>query len=204
MRCARQIAAAKDAGIDTVMAQPMIMGLSNFATPRRARTPTLRSSRTRRLPARASRRRCCSASCSACSAPTRWCSRTMADVSATRPEPCRELRARRSADWHGLRPAVPVPAGGMTTDRVGEMLDFYGAEIMLLIGGALLEARERLVEETAAFVAEVEGYRCLVRIADRPATTGPDHPSQRASRLSLGWRRVASLQGGRARAYSRR
>ena len=33
------------------------------------------------------------------------------------------------------------------------MLDFYGAEVMLLIGGALLEARERLTEETAAFVA---------------------------------------------------
>jgi ribulose-bisphosphate carboxylase large chain len=53
---------------------------------------------------------------------------------------------------------VPVPAGGMTRDRVGEMLDFYGPDVMLLIGGALLEARERLVEATAAFVAEVHRY----------------------------------------------
>ena len=53
---------------------------------------------------------------------------------------------------------MPVPAGGMTTDRVREMLDFYGAEVMLLIGGALLEARDRLPEATAAFVAEVAGY----------------------------------------------
>jgi hypothetical protein len=30
---------------------------------------------------------------------------------------------------------------------------------MLLIGGALLEARERLVAETAAFVTEVQRYR---------------------------------------------
>jgi ribulose-bisphosphate carboxylase large chain len=57
----------------------------------------------------------------------------------------------------GLRPCVPVPAGGMTTDRVREMLDFYGTGVMLLIGGALLEARERLEEATAAFVAEVHG-----------------------------------------------
>ena len=34
------------------------------------------------------------------------------------------------------------------------MLDFYGADIMLLIGGGLLAARERLTEETAAFVAD--------------------------------------------------
>ena len=47
----------------------------------------------------------------------------------------------------------------MTVRRVGEMLDFYGADVMLLIGGALLEARERLTEETAAFVVEVKRYR---------------------------------------------
>jgi ribulose-bisphosphate carboxylase large chain len=52
-----------------------------------------------------------------------------------------------------------VPAGGMTTDRVPEMLDFYGPDIMLLIGGGLLAARERLTAETAAFVAAVKNYR---------------------------------------------
>ena len=46
----------------------------------------------------------------------------------------------------------------MTIDRVPEMLDFYGADVMLLIGGALLEAREKLVEATTAFVAEVHKY----------------------------------------------
>jgi ribulose-bisphosphate carboxylase large chain len=46
----------------------------------------------------------------------------------------------------------------MTTDRVPEMLDFYGADVMLLIGGALLAAREQLTEATAAFVAKVRGH----------------------------------------------
>jgi ribulose-bisphosphate carboxylase large chain len=74
------------------------------------------------------------------------------------PDTCRNL-ARAALDGRdGLRPCVPVPAGGMTRDRVGEMLDFYGADIMLLIGGALLAARERLVEETAAFVSEIHSY----------------------------------------------
>ena len=74
------------------------------------------------------------------------------------PETCTQLADAARADWHGLRPAMPVPAGGMTPERVSEMLDFYGADIMLLIGGGLLAARERLVEKTAAFVAAVKQY----------------------------------------------
>src|SRR5437763_9422689 len=82
---------------------------------------------------------------------------TMADASAT-PQ-IHVMRSRAALDHReGLRPAVPVPAGGMTTARVGELLDFYGADVMLLIGGALLEAREHLREATAAFVAEVHRY----------------------------------------------
>ena len=37
----------------------------------------------------------------------------------------------------------------MTRERVPEMLDFYGVDIMLLIGGALLETGPRLVEATS-------------------------------------------------------
>jgi len=57
------------------------------------------------------------------------------------------------------QPSLPVPAGGMTIARVPEMLDFYGSDVMLLIGGALLEARERLTAETAAFVKTVRDHR---------------------------------------------
>ena len=74
------------------------------------------------------------------------------------PDTCRALARAALDERDGLRPAVPMPAGGMTTDRVREMLDFYGAEVMLLIGGALLEARENLREATSAFVAEVHRY----------------------------------------------
>jgi ribulose-bisphosphate carboxylase large chain len=50
---------------------------------------------------------------------------------------------------------MPVPAGGMTLERVPEMLDFYGPDAMLLIGGSLLAARERLTEATAEFTSVV-------------------------------------------------
>jgi ribulose-bisphosphate carboxylase large chain len=68
---------------------------------------------------------------------------------------CRALAGQARAEWDGIRPSVPVPAGGMTLDRVPEMLDFYGPDAMLLIGGSLLAARDRLSEETAAFTRAV-------------------------------------------------
>lgn len=74
------------------------------------------------------------------------------------PDTCRAIAESSLAVQSGLRRSVPVPAGGMTTDRVGEMLDFYGGDVMLLIGGALLEAGARLSEATQAFVGEVERY----------------------------------------------
>ncbi|HEX3576100.1 MAG TPA: RuBisCO large subunit C-terminal-like domain-containing protein [Rhodopila sp.] len=65
--------------------------------------------------------------------------------------------ARRTDD--GLKAALPVPAGGMTLVRVAEILDFYGADTMLLIGGNLLLAGDRITEETARFTRAVGDYR---------------------------------------------
>ena len=50
-----------------------------------------------------------------------------------------------------LRPALPVPAGGMTLDRTREILDFYGGDTMLLIGGNLLMARDDIAQEAERF-----------------------------------------------------
>ena len=154
-----QISAAKSAGIDTVMVQPMIMGLSNFsrlvaenrdlaffahptlAGAARIAPPFLFGKVFRMLGADA------------------LVFPNHGGRFGYTPETCRAIAGTALAEWHGLKPAVPVPAGGMTIHRVAEMLDFYGSEVMLLIGGALLEARERLTQETAAFVETVKGYR---------------------------------------------
>jgi ribulose-bisphosphate carboxylase large chain len=74
------------------------------------------------------------------------------------PETCRALADAARAPWHGLRACVPVPAGGMTTERAPEMLDFYGPDTILLIGGNLLAAGERLTEKTAEFVSIVKSH----------------------------------------------
>jgi S-methyl-5-thioribulose 1-phosphate isomerase len=73
-------------------------------------------------------------------------------------EECKRLAAAALAPWPDLRRTVPVPAGGMSLDRVDEMLDFYGVDVMLLIGGSLLSARERLTLETARFVEAVRKH----------------------------------------------
>jgi ribulose-bisphosphate carboxylase large chain len=75
------------------------------------------------------------------------------------PAVCQRLAAQARTPRDGMAPSMPVPAGGMTVDRVPEMLDFYGPDVMLLIGGNLLAARERLTEETANFTHAVAQHR---------------------------------------------
>jgi ribulose-bisphosphate carboxylase large chain len=67
------------------------------------------------------------------------------------PETCLLLANNARAAWGNLRPGMPTPAGGMTLDRVPELLDFYGPDAMLLIGGSLLLTGAGLPEAAADF-----------------------------------------------------
>lgn len=71
---------------------------------------------------------------------------------------CRRIAQAALAPEPGLAAIAPVPAGGMSVARVPEMLDFYGRDVMLLIGGNLLAEGDRLSEATAAFVATVHRH----------------------------------------------
>jgi ribulose-bisphosphate carboxylase large chain len=69
---------------------------------------------------------------------------------------CGELAAATRAPWGALRPALPVPAGGMRLDRIAELLEYYGPDTMLLIGGNLLLAEgDALLARTREFVSAV-------------------------------------------------
>ncbi|MGH7588594.1 MAG: RuBisCO large subunit C-terminal-like domain-containing protein [Gemmatimonadota bacterium] len=70
-------------------------------------------------------------------------------------ETCGDLAARLGGPLGGLRPALPVPAGGMSVARVREMVEFYGIDVMLLVGGSLYVARQGLAERAREFVARV-------------------------------------------------
>ena len=160
-----QLALARDAGIDTVMVAPMVSGVSNF----------------HRLvadnPGMAFLAHPSLAGAARIAPPFHFGGlfRMLGADAVVFPnhggrfgyseETCRAIAARATEARAGLRPCVPVPAGGMSRERVGEMLEFYGADIMLLIGGGLLEARERLTEATAAFVTEVQAWSLKARKA---------------------------------------
>jgi ribulose-bisphosphate carboxylase large chain len=154
-----QIAIARDAGLDTVMIAPMVAGVSNFHR-LVADNPDM-AFLTHPSLAGAAR-----------IAPPFHFGRLFRMLGADAvvfpnhggrfgysADTCRAIARRALEPYAGLRPCVPVPAGGMSRERVPEMLEFYGADIMLLIGGGLLEARERLTEATAAFVTAVRDWK---------------------------------------------
>jgi ribulose-bisphosphate carboxylase large chain len=151
---AAQIELAADEGIEAVMLEPMIIGLSNFhrlvrefpqvaffahpamAGGARIAPPLLLGKLFRLLGADAT------------------IYPNYGGRFSYTPETCKAIAEAARGPWASLKPCLPTPAGGMTLDRVSELLDFYGADTMLLIGGSLLSAKDRLTEETAAFAAQ--------------------------------------------------
>jgi ribulose-bisphosphate carboxylase large chain len=65
---------------------------------------------------------------------------------------CLALAHAARAPWGELRACAPVPAGGMNVARVQEMVDAYGADVILLVGGALLTAGHELDVRSREFV----------------------------------------------------
>lgn len=57
---------------------------------------------------------------------------------------CTRISERLRAPWGEVAPSLPVPAGGMTVERVPELLRFYGSDVMLLMGGTLYLAAKNL------------------------------------------------------------
>lgn len=62
-------------------------------------------------------------------------------------------RARETLGAH--RPALPVPAGGMSVARVEEILAEFGCDTMLLVGGDLLAAGDQMPARAAQFAERV-------------------------------------------------
>jgi ribulose-bisphosphate carboxylase large chain len=70
-------------------------------------------------------------------------------------EVCGRIAEEARQPWQPLKRTMPCPAGGIALGRVEEVLDFYGPETILLIGGSLLSAGERLTAEAVALQARV-------------------------------------------------
>jgi ribulose-bisphosphate carboxylase large chain len=68
---------------------------------------------------------------------------------------CRAIADALRAPHPRARPAFPAPAGGIRVERIGELLDFYGNDCILLIGGSLYEAGDGLFDRTRDLVDQV-------------------------------------------------
>lgn len=68
---------------------------------------------------------------------------------------CRELAARARASLGAFASVLPVPAGGLQLATLGDVVAFYGREVMLLVGGSLLIDEGRVGERAAQFAAAV-------------------------------------------------
>ncbi|PKO03823.1 MAG: ribulose 1,5-bisphosphate carboxylase large subunit [Chloroflexi bacterium HGW-Chloroflexi-5] len=71
-------------------------------------------------------------------------------------EECISIAAGSQEDLGHIKPIFPTPGGGMTIDRIPEMLDVYGKDLFFLMGGGLHRIKPTLVESSAYFRNLVE------------------------------------------------
>jgi len=59
---------------------------------------------------------------------------------------CSEIARATGAGLGSLKDCFPTPGGGMTLDRIPEIVDFYDGEVALLVGGGLHRGEGSLIE----------------------------------------------------------
>jgi ribulose-bisphosphate carboxylase large chain len=74
-------------------------------------------------------------------------------------EECRDIVEGSGVPMGHLKTIFPAPGGGMGLDRVPEMLETYGRDLIFLIGGGLFKHGPDLVENCRYFRKMAEGMR---------------------------------------------
>ena len=74
-------------------------------------------------------------------------------------EECEEIVTGTMAPMKQVKSIFPAPGGGMSLDKVPDMLETYGRDLIFLIGGGLFKHGPDLVENCRYFKALVERIR---------------------------------------------
>ncbi len=69
---------------------------------------------------------------------------------------CRQIADAAVKPFCKMKPMHIAPAGGMTVERVSELIDFYGRDVILLIGGDLHRGGPDLAENCRRFLQVVD------------------------------------------------
>jgi len=67
-------------------------------------------------------------------------------------EVCRQIVEVSAAPMGSLKPIFPTPGGGMSLERVPDMLDLYGQDVIFLVGGGLMKHSPDLVANCRYFL----------------------------------------------------
>jgi ribulose-bisphosphate carboxylase large chain len=67
------------------------------------------------------------------------------------PDECRSIAQGTGEEMGHFKPIFPTPGGGMTLDRVPELCEFYGHQVIFLIGGGLYGQGPDLIENCKRF-----------------------------------------------------
>lgn len=67
-------------------------------------------------------------------------------------EVCRRIAEASAAPMGSLKPIFPTPGGGMSLERIPDMLDLYGQDVIFLVGGGLLRHSPDIVANCRYFL----------------------------------------------------
>lgn len=70
---------------------------------------------------------------------------------------CASIATSCRSDLGPLRPAFPAPGGGMSLERIPELRDLYGLDVIFLVGGALYGRSPDLEANARHFLGLVDG-----------------------------------------------
>lgn len=69
---------------------------------------------------------------------------------------CRQIAEATAAPLGELKTIFPAPGGGMTVDRIPEIIDFYQGEVALLVGGGLHRGSDSITENSRTLREYIE------------------------------------------------
>ncbi|HEY0605660.1 MAG TPA: RuBisCO large subunit C-terminal-like domain-containing protein, partial [Herpetosiphonaceae bacterium] len=67
-------------------------------------------------------------------------------------EVCQQIVEASAAPMGSLKPIFPTPGGGMSLERIPDMLDLYGQDVIFLVGGGLLKHSSDIVANCRYFL----------------------------------------------------
>jgi ribulose-bisphosphate carboxylase large chain len=72
-------------------------------------------------------------------------------------EDCRQIATETALPWSGLKPIFPTAAGRIHHDRIRELIELYGNDVVIVVGGEILQPRKEVATNCRELVEQVTG-----------------------------------------------